>query len=273
MNTEKLTHALSTLALGPICYLTCVGSTNLEATRWVEAGAPNLSLVVADEQTAGRGRLGKKWYTPAGAALAFSLILRPSSIGIQSPQRVSETSPTFNLLRLTALGALAVSEALLKEYSLLAEIKWPNDVLVQKRKIAGVLTEASWQGDQLTAAVLGIGVNVSQKSLPAETQLDFPAICVETVLGKQVERVDLLYSILEYLLEWRGKIDKPDFISDWENRLAYRESQVQVIKSDGSTLSGKICGLSPEGFLRLDLGYGEITSVKGGAVSLRPVNQ
>lgn len=95
MQVTILEQSLSTLPLGATRFFDSIGSTNDEALRWARAGAPHLALVVADEQTAGRGRLGRRWYTPAGSALAFSLVLLPESL------------PTNSLTRLTAQGALA----------------------------------------------------------------------------------------------------------------------------------------------------------------------
>ena len=157
MDSFSLEKSLAGLRLGPLHYYHQIGSTNDEAARWAADGAPDLSLFVADEQTDGRGRLGRRWFTPAGSALALSLILRDQGQGSALPRHIT---------RLTALGALAVCDALSDLYALQAEIKWPNDVLLSRRKIAGVLAEAHWQGEQLVAVILGIGVNVRQAALP-----------------------------------------------------------------------------------------------------------
>ncbi len=192
---EKL---LSDLPLGALRYFSTVTSTNDLAARWAEAGAPDLALVVADEQTAGRGRLDRRWYTPPGAGLAFTLILEnQGQVSGQTAQLHLPYSPRY-----TALGALAVCDALNAALPAMlpAQIKWPNDVVAQRRKLAGVLAEAQWHGSQLTAVILGIGINVAPESvLPAE-QLNFPATCVETALEKPVDRWGLLHAVLERLL-------------------------------------------------------------------------
>src|SRR5512147_1345877 len=117
MDQASLQALLSGLPLGAVRYFDTVGSTNDLAARWADDGAPDLSLVAADEQTAGRGRLGRRWITPPGAALAFSLVLTDIR--------------QADILRYTALGALAVCDALNLTFSPLppAQIKWPNDVI------------------------------------------------------------------------------------------------------------------------------------------------
>jgi biotin-(acetyl-CoA carboxylase) ligase len=125
MDAETLTHALAPLPVGPVRYYAQIGSTNTEAARWAEAGAPDLALVVADEQTAGRGRFKRRWFTPPDSALAFSLVLRrrtrvdayASHMALPRKQSISDEGRKRDggeriFTRLTALGALAVREAL-----------------------------------------------------------------------------------------------------------------------------------------------------------------
>jgi BirA family transcriptional regulator, biotin operon repressor / biotin---[acetyl-CoA-carboxylase] ligase len=274
VNAEQLIQTLSTLSLGQIRYFSSIGSTNTEARKWAEAGAPDLSLVVADEQTAGRGRMGRMWYTPAGSALAFSLVLHPYSMGFGKNRRDdNEFAFSSDLLRLAALGALAVCKAIEEDFGLPAKIKWPNDVLINRRKIAGILVEAIWEGHRLRFIILGVGVNVTQKSLPAEINLDFPATCVESVLGKHVDRVALINRVLTHFLAWRQSVDTPEFMRAWENQLAFMGEKALVVSPDGTASRGKLIGLSSEGFLKLHLRNGEIMYVKSGDVRLRPDNQ
>lgn len=255
---ELIQSTLAGLPLGPLRYYASLASTNNQAAEWAAAGAPNLALVVADEQTGGRGRAGRRWYTPPGAALAFSLVLRLGTP--PDPQQL--------IARLTALGALAVSDALIASYSLAVEIKWPNDVLVRRRKLCGVLVEAAWQGDQLREIILGIGVNVSPESVPTERELLFPATCVESETGGQVDRWRLLRSILACLLDRLENLDSEAFLQDWQARLAFRGEAVQL---DGAsaTLEGQLAGLTPDGALQLALPSGEIISVYTGDLRLR----
>jgi BirA family biotin operon repressor/biotin-[acetyl-CoA-carboxylase] ligase len=270
MDMEKLTTALSGLALGPLRFFEQVDSTNSEAARWADSGAPDLALVVADEQTAGRGRQGRKWFTPAEAALAFSLVLR------QAPGAAASEDQTFDsalLMRLTALGALAVCQVLQEKYALPAEIKWPNDVLVKRRKLAGILAEVYWQGDQLQAVILGIGINIAPDSVPIEAQLSYPATCIQTELGRPVERLEVLKAVLENVLKWRTRLHEPDFLSAWDQHLAFKGEWVTIFENDSAgTISrqGCVLGLDEQGQLRLIDRAGEEFRLLTGELRLRP---
>ncbi|MEK6221220.1 MAG: hypothetical protein N2D54_03135 [Chloroflexota bacterium] len=119
MDQSQIEEALSDLPLGKIGYFGTIGSTNDLAAKWATDNLPEYSLIIADEQTRGRGRSGRKWYTPAGSALAISIILKPR------PGEGVQTMPKFS-----GLGGLAVLQALASTYNLNAKIIWPNDVLI-----------------------------------------------------------------------------------------------------------------------------------------------
>ena len=273
MNERELRRTLSDLPLGGVRYYEQTGSTNDVALAWASAGAPDLALVIADEQTAGRGRLGRKWVTPPGAALAFSLVLRPRPVE-------RDVIPLYS-----ALGALAVVSALEEKYGSKPEIKWPNDVLVQGRKLCGILAEAVWLGSQAESVILGIGLNVRAEAVPAADSLDFPATSLETVTGttnatpQSVDRLSLLHDILAALIAWRPRLGSGEFIRAWEARLAYRGEQVQVwseasagVGAEGKPIrAGQVEGLEHDGSLQLRSPQGEIFSVRFGEVHLRPV--
>src|SRR5512147_2453471 len=162
MNQIELKKALLKLPLGDVRYFDSIGSTNNEALAWAAGGARDMSLVIADEQTAGRGRLDRKWYTPKGTALAFSIVLRPTA------------NERPHLPRLVGLAALAVAVSLRKQ-GLDARIKWPNDVLIQNHKVCGILIESVWSGEDVDCVVIGIGINILEGSVPPEERLQFPA--------------------------------------------------------------------------------------------------
>lgn len=255
MDEAQLQAALAGLPLGGLRFFETIGSTNDEALGWAAEGARDLALVVADEQTAGRGRSGRKWHTPAGSALALSIVLRPSAVERTLPARI------------TGLAALATIGCC-QQLGLRAQIKWPNDILLGGRKAAGILVESAWTGNILDAAVVGIGINVTSSALPRADQLSFPATSLEGELGRSLSRADILREVLTSLLAWRARIGTAEFIQAWEDVLAFRGQQV-VVGQDGETpLNGTLLGLEPDGSLRL-LAEDMPTIVHFGEIHLR----
>ena len=265
MTEDSLKGILQEISLGPLRYFDSIGSTNDEAARWAGAGTPHLSLVVANEQTAGRGRLGRRWFTPAGTALAFSLVLRPEFIPI------SQNDNPIAITRLTALGTVAVCSALGQCYDLVTHIKWPNDVLLAGRKTCGVLAEAYWQGEHLQAAILGIGINVARDSVPPEQDILFPSTCVEAALGRPVDRWELLVAVLKQLLGWLPRLSSAEFISYWEDHLAYRGEQVRIFNDCNPLIEGQLLSLDMQGALRLRTPDGQVITLQTGEIHLRPL--
>lgn len=266
MDALSLYRALAPLPLGELRYSQRTGSTNDDAARWVETGAPDLALVIADEQTAGRGRLQRRWFTPAGTALAFSLVLRPGP-----------HSPAETILHTIGLGALAVSEALSLEYGLTAQIKWPNDVLLHRRKTAGILAEARWQGEELAAIILGIGLNVAPGAVPPVEQIIYPATCLEDWLAPEkrpVARENLLAAILTQLLRWRPYLGQAALRKAWEEHLAFCGETVLIYNDSGQPPehAGRLMGLEDDGALRLEQGDGSLLRVHFGEIRLRPAH-
>lgn len=265
---EALERALANLPLGGVRYFERTTSTMDDAAAWLEAGAPDLAVVIANEQTAGRGRLGRRWFTPPDSALAFSLILHAKT----EAERLH--SQLF-----TGLGALGVCQALERRLGLQPQIKWPNDVLIEGKKVCGILSEAHWQGEDLLGIILGIGINVAPPSVPPVTAVLFPAACLEDCLQLSldrapvgVERFELLAWVLECILEWRPHLHTPDFLQAWEARLAYRHQAVQVFRdlaSDFPVLEGTLDGLNADGSLRVMTGSGEMQTVNVGEIRLR----
>ncbi len=250
--------ALAGIPLGGLRFLETTGSTNDEALEWASAGAHDVSLVVADEQTAGRGRAGRKWHTPRGAALAMSLILRPTAIERTLPGRIAG---------LPALALVQCCHGLRLE----AKIKWPNDILLGGRKTAGILIESAWAGNQLDASVIGVGVNIAEGAVPPADQLSFPATSLEAELGRPVDRLSVLRDILTELIEWRSRLGTPEYIRAWEGALAFRGEQVSVGGADETPLNGTLLGLEADGSLRL-LADNMPTIVHFGEIHLRPRN-
>lgn len=258
---QALSQALRGLPIPAWRFFERIGSTNDEALRWAAEGAADLSLVIADEQTAGRGRSGRRWYTPPGAALAVSVVLRP-----RPAERIWPA-------RLTALGALALYQtlrALIPSPPLAPALKWPNDILLNGKKVAGVLVEALWEGEEPLAFVLGMGVNVSRQALPPAEATLFPATTLEHELGKPPERPMLLRQWLEQLLSLRSIVSEAIFLQLWDEALAWRGEMVKVILSEGEAeIRGRLLGLEVDGQLRLETLQGEILRIPFGDVRLR----
>jgi BirA family transcriptional regulator, biotin operon repressor / biotin---[acetyl-CoA-carboxylase] ligase len=260
MDSQELHNRLDGLGLGEIRFYPQTSSTNEVAMMWLNQGAPDRSLVAADEQTAGRGRFARRWVTRPGAALAMSLILRPTPAEAQ----------TLGLF--SALGALGVADALESLYGLAPQIKWPNDVLLDARKVCGILVESAWNGDQPDGLVIGIGVNVSPEAIPPAAELAFPATSVEGALGKPADRWQLLREMLARMLAWRARIGSAEFFSAWDGRLAFRGEWVRIVSGypGQADREGRIAGLNPDGSLRLSDRDGGEFSVDIGDVHLRP---
>jgi BirA family biotin operon repressor/biotin-[acetyl-CoA-carboxylase] ligase len=257
MNQNELKKTLSKLPLGDVRYFDSVGSTNTAALAWAASAAKDLSLVIADEQTAGRGRLDRKWFTPKGAALAFSLILRPRA----------EEKPF--LTRMVGLAALAIADSL-QTRGLVAQIKWPNDVLLNGRKVAGILVESVWSGEEVDYLVIGIGINILKGAVPSAELLQFPATSLEELLGPNVQREEILHDILAGIIALRPHIGTDSFVVSWEKVLAFRGDQVQVEEGNGNAITGKLLGLESDGSLRLSAEQGRPITVRFGDVRLRP---
>ena len=202
--------------------------------------------------------MDRKWFTPPGSALALSLILRPTTIERAHPSRI------------TGLLALSLAESLL-QLGLTPQIKWPNDVLLSGKKIAGILVESSWLGERLDAMILGMGVNVLKAAVPPVDQLLFPATSIETELGHPAKRSGLLQDILTRLLAWRPKLGTDAFLKAWEGHLAFCGQQVRVEGRSEGPMRGKVLGLESDGSLRLRDEYGRSVTVHFGEVHLRPL--
>jgi BirA family biotin operon repressor/biotin-[acetyl-CoA-carboxylase] ligase len=259
LSEEQLRKSLPVSGLGqPFYYVESAGSTNDMAASLAREGASHGTLVIAESQTAGRGRAGKRWITPMRSALAFSLVIR------------SGPMTTEELGGLVVLGALGVTEAL-KGFAIEPEIKWPNDVIVGEKKIAGVLVEASWLGDELEYAILGIGVNIHPESVPKSEELDFPATCADAEAGAHCDRIKALTAILESIGSWLPLVGSDEIVREWEKNLAYRDCIVTLVGPD-LKLTGEIVGLSPEGQLRIKLEDENVISVHGGDVHLRSID-
>ncbi len=258
MDPEKIRASLSDLQITQIRYFDEIGSTNDEALNWLESGAVEYSLVVADSQTKGRGRFDRKWITNPGSGLAFSIIIKPRE---NEMRRLSLFAP---------LGALAVARALEEAFGLSPQIKWPNDVLLVGKKACGILAEASWNGASLKGVVLGIGVNISKASLSPTLLAIFPPTCVEEVYCKPIDRELFLMEILRNIINLRQALTTPEFLSDWQEHLALKNEHVMLENGDGNSVVGRLRGVAPDGSLEIELDDGTVKHFLIGDVRLKP---
>ena len=256
MNQQELETVLANLNLSAIHYFDSIGSTNDEAHSWAKDGAKDLSLVVADEQTMGRGRMDRPWFTPPKTALAFSLILRPTYA--EKPL----------LSRTVGLAALALTDVL-QTLNLDPQIKWPNDILLNGRKLAGVLIEATWFEDEVQSIVIGMGINIAKRSVPSTDILGIPATSLENMLGYIPDRNVILHATIANIIALRPHMGTDSFLSSWEKKLAYYGRQVRVEMGGEKSISGKIVGLESDGSLKIRDDDGKTISVRFGDVRLR----
>lgn len=238
-----------------IVYYTTVGSTNDEARRLALAGVPEGTLVIAEEQTAGRGRLQRRWLAPRGQALLFSLIFYP-------------TFEARDAFRLTMLGSLACVRAIEEQTGLRHEIKWPNDLLLQGKKLAGILSELGQAGDRLFA-ILGIGLNVNVDFTPWPDLRD-RATSLREVLGGPVPRRPLLQAILRHIEAGYDRLRTGvSPFEEWAASLGTLGRSVRVTTSEG-TFEGHATGVDADGALRVTLPDGTTRRIVAGDVeSLR----
>jgi BirA family biotin operon repressor/biotin-[acetyl-CoA-carboxylase] ligase len=232
-------------------------STNTELARLAAEGAAEGLAIVADEQTAGRGRLQRGWSSPKGAGLYFSILLRP-----ETPQ---EHWPLI-----TFMAALAVGDALSEASGVQTDIKWPNDLLSGERKICGILAEAI-DTPARRAVIVGIGINLTRDAFPGE--LADVATSVSQASGRQPERESILAALLRALSRWYSLLQEPagreKIVAAWSNRSSYATGKPVQVSNGDEMWQGTTCGVEHDGALRLSTASGEIRLVRAGDVSVR----
>ena len=241
-------------------YFEATDSTNSAALSWLDEGAPDGAIVFANHQRSGKGRLQRRWITNPGSALALSMIMKPT---LQEKEYIQLFS---------AVAALALVKTLKEKYQIAAQIKWPNDVLIDRKKCAGILLEAAWQGQELAGIVIGIGVNIFPASLPPADLLLFPATCVQNHTQLSIERFDFLGNLITVFSGLRANFNFVNFHNQWENLLAFRGETVYIIENDIIHISGTLSGVELNGDLRLITQDGKCMTFTAADVHLRPTN-
>ena len=253
LSVLSIEQALTTRRLGhPVVYLERIGSTNDVVLQRAAAGAPEGLLVLAEEQTAGRGRQDRTWWAPPGSSLLMSLLLRPPI-------------PAARAAQLTMCLGLAAAEGVEQISGLRPGLKWPNDLLLDGRKLAGMLTELRLSGDQVAYAVLGLGLNVNLEFTSPD--LAPIAISLQMAAGHPVERLPLLAAILERCEARYERLlagESPHVA--WSARLDTLGRRV-VVSLPAGTLEGLAVGVNAQGALLVQADDGQVSTVWAGDVS------
>jgi len=220
-----------------VCLAT-TDSTNRVAMEMAENGAPHGTVVVADAQTAGRGRLGRRWVSPAGKNLYVSLLLRPPVQTVEAP-------------RLSLVAAVALADAV-EEMGLPAFLKWPNDVYLGERKAAGILAEMASDPDGVRHVVIGVGLNVNMEEADFPGELRGRATSLRIRTGKRFRRVDVLARWLDAFGRRYAEFVEggfPALHGAWDRRDFLRGCRV-LFRGPGAERWGVASGVDPEGALR-----------------------
>lgn len=243
----------------PVTCYDVLGSTNLQAKLDAENGAGQGALVVADMQTAGRGRRGRSWSSPPGTNVYFTLILRPHL----APDKASMVTPVMGL---------AVTEGIRRTCGLEALIKWPNDIVVNNKKVCGMLAEMSVERDFIHYVVIGVGINVGFQEFPEE--IANMATCLQEECGREVPRAELLANVMKAFEEYyenfleRGNLS--GLMEQYNSLLVNRDREVRVLDPKGE-FQGIARGVNELGELLVEREDGSVATVYAGEVSVRGI--
>jgi len=255
---RAIRSSLHTRVLGrtAVC-LRRASSTNAVALAFAEGGCPDGCVVTAEEQTRGRGRLGRSWHSPASGGLWFSVVLRPSV-------------PLSRAQILTMLGSVAVARALRDLHGITVELRWPNDVMAGARKVAGVLTELAGEQGIIRHAVVGVGLNVNLRGREMPGRLREEAVSVADLAGGPVERIPLLRAILEGMDARYAVLSKDTgaaLLREWRS-LTHMVGTIVQLQQSGRTVEGTVAGVGPDGSLLLRMASGVVQSFSSGDVTV-----
>jgi BirA family biotin operon repressor/biotin-[acetyl-CoA-carboxylase] ligase len=226
---------------GEFHYFAEIDSTNTYARHLAEAGAREGEIVIAEAQTQGRGRLGRLWQSPPFANLYFSVILRPQLPPMQAPQ-------------ITLTAAVALAETVASFIAQPVMIKWPNDILVDGRKLAGILTEASCDPDKVNFVILGIGVNLNYRVAAMPEEIRAHATSMAELTGRSIHRESFLRRLLQGLDRCYGELDEFGFAGlapRWEAHFGLRGKRVRVELLD-QIVVGRATGIDRDGALLIE---------------------
>jgi BirA family biotin operon repressor/biotin-[acetyl-CoA-carboxylase] ligase len=235
-----------------------IGSTNTAAMEAASAGAPDGSVFLAEQQTAGRGRGANQWHSERSSGIYCSVVLRPAV-------------PPSDVLVITLAAGLAVQAAIQEiDPRITPDLKWPNDVLIGKKKVCGILTEMNAEITRVRYIVIGIGINVNQSAFPAD--LEAIATSLRLASGTEWSRVELCTALLKSLdREYRSFVESPDAVNSILRRFQERSSSArgwQIEVEEDADLQGVTDGLDERGFLQVRTAQG-VRTVLSGTVRLK----
>ena len=242
-----------------ILYFDSIDSTNTKAQELAEKGYPSGTLVVADKQIAGKGRRGRNWESPSGCGIFMTLMLKP------------DINPN-NASMLTLVSALAVAKALADITGKDAKIKWPNDIVIDGRKVCGILTEMSAQFDYINNIVIGIGINVNNSSFPEEISATASSLRLLSG-GKKYRRAEIIEKIMEYFEKYYSIFleteDLSALVNEYDAMLVNMKRQVKVLDPK-EPFEGTAMGITKTGELKVDT-WESRKLVSSGEVSVRGI--
>ena len=230
-------------------------STNRVAMELGFSGEPEGTVVLAEEQTAGRGRAGRTWHSERGTGLYFTLLLRPKLAPAQAPL-------------LTMLAGISAHAAIEKQTGLVSQLKWPNDLLLNGKKVGGILTEMHAEPSAVRFVIVGIGINVNQEKFPSE--LASIATSLRKESGKRNYRLELLVRLLtqfesdynRFLREGAGFV-----VERFKNVSDFAQGRRVRVDTGAESYVGTTAGLSPDGLLLVERDNGTVTTLIAGDVS------
>ncbi len=243
----------------PVYFYESIGSTNVQARQLAEEGAPHGTLVVADKQTAGRGRRGHSWISIPGANIYFTLLLRPDFAPDRAPM-------------LTLVMAYALARAIMRETGTEVGIKWPNDIVIDGKKACGILTEMSVEQNDIQHVVIGVGINVREQEFAPE--IAATATSLDAAAGVKVDRSKLLAAVMQAFEEDYGDFAGAQSLAPLKNSydalLVNRDREVCVLDPAGE-YRGTARGITDTGELMVELPDGSVREVFAGEVSVRGI--
>lgn len=242
-----------------VLYFDTIDSTNTKAQELAEKGYPSGTLVVADKQESGKGRRGRSWVSPSGTGIFMTLMIKP------------DINPN-NASMLTLVAALAVAKAITSVTGEEALIKWPNDIVVNSKKVCGILTEMNAQFDYINHIVVGIGINVHNESFPEEISQMASSLMIEAG-GKRFHRAQIIADTMSYFEQYYDTFLKTQDLSalvrEYDELLVNMNKAVRVLDPK-EPFDGKAMGITPKGELIVDT-WESRKLVSSGEVSVRGI--